>query len=84
MSVTVKFRCDSCFKEADGTTFLQRRFITGTSKRWGWGVYETDTVEDVVPEGWVAFDSTIGACYCPECLCLIEAPETDENAPGTG
>ena len=67
MTITVKFRCDGCFKEANGTASLRRR-----------------TVEGVTPEGWVAFDSTIGACYCPECLAEIEAPETDETALGTG
>ena len=83
MPVTVKFSCNGCFTEADGTTFLRRRFITASGKRWGWGKYKTDSVEDVVPEGWVAFDS-IGASYCPECWAEIEAPETDETALGTG
>lgn len=77
MSVTVKFSCGGCFKEADGTTFLRRNFITGTGKSYGLGYWQNDKPEDVAPEGWVAFDPYTGCCYCPECWGEIESAKPE-------
>lgn len=70
MTVTVRFGCDSCFDEADGTSHLV--------KRPRWPVYASP--QDVAPEGWIAFDPYTGCCYCPKCWAEILAP-TDKAAP---
>ncbi len=74
MTVTVKFSCGGCPAEADGTAFLQRRFHAFSGRGHGLGYHSFDTVMDVVPEGWIAFDPYTGACYCPTCWADIEAP----------
>ncbi len=78
MSVTVKFQCSGCWKEADGTTSLRRRFQSITGKSYGFGTWHTDIPEDVAPEGWVAFDPYTGCCYCPDCWAEIMAPNAEK------
>jgi len=65
MTVHVVFKCGGCFVEAEGTTYLRREFRT---------------VEDVTPEGWVAFDPYTHCCYCPECWASVIA---DDDCPKT-
>ena len=65
--ITLTFKCGGCPKEAEGTTWLRRRFVSISGKSYGIGHYEYDTAEDVMPEGWVAFDPWTGCTYCPEC-----------------
>lgn len=57
--ITVKFACSGCEAEAEGLTHLKQR----------------GTVEDVAPDGWIAFDPYTGCCYCPTCWKGIEANE---------
>jgi len=78
MSVTVKFECGGCFKEADGTTFLRRHFDSLTGTGYGFGRWRYDTPQDVAPDGWIAFDPYTGCCYCPDCWADIES---DDSAP---
>lgn len=80
MSITVKFTCDGCHKAEQGKTFLRRSFDSFSGRGYGFGVWRKDTVEDVCPEGWHAFDPITGCCYCPECWASIEAGE-DETQP---
>ena len=53
---TVKFVCSGCDAEAEGTTHLHRR----------------GSIQDVAPDGWIAFDPYTGCCYCPKCWKDIE------------
>ena len=68
MSVTVKFSCGECRATVEGTTYLRKGFRSFSGRDYGFGstVWRT-SVEDVVPEGWVAFDPYTHCCYCPEC-----------------
>ena len=67
MPVTINFSCGGCDKEINGTTFLRRRFHSMNGKGYGFGHWTIDTAEDVILEGWVAFDPYTGCCYCPDC-----------------
>ena len=52
MSVLVRFECDGCL---DGKT---------EGLKWlSWN----DQIQDIAPEGWIAFDPFTGCCYCPSC-----------------
>ena len=73
--ITVNFECGGCFAKTSGTTWLKRRFVSASGLTWGIGHYEYDTPQDVAPDGWVAFDSYTGCCYCPECWQGIEGGE---------
>jgi len=78
MSVNVVFRCGGCDAVAEGTKALRKRFQSLSGRDWGFGGPVWDAhVEDVVPEGWVAFDPYTYACYCPTCWTgIMEAPTT--------
>lgn len=80
MTVTVNFKCDGCDKQAPGKTFLRRHFESLSGRGYGFGTYRTDTVEDVKPDGWHAFDPYTGCCYCPECWESIVNPAAEEAA----
>lgn len=68
MSVTVKFSCNGCNAVAEGTKPLRREFVSFSGRSYGWGTHRmTVGVEDVLPEGWVAFDPCTQCCYCPTC-----------------
>ena len=66
--ITLTFACGGCDKKELGTGFLRREFqprITGVNGSFG--VYREPQVEDVLPEGWIAFDPYTQCTYCPEC-----------------
>lgn len=67
MTVKVLFECGGCFVKAEGTTWLERRFVSISGRSHGFGHYEYTKPQDVAPEGWVAFDPYTGCCYCPDC-----------------
>jgi len=71
--ITVKFACDGCGAEAEGTDFLRRHFIPIKGKSYGLGKYQYDGPLDVAPDGWLAFVPRTGCCYCPDCCKEIEA-----------
>lgn len=79
MSVTVKFTCDGCFAEAEGTAPIRKHFVSVSGRSYGIGSYRyTNTVADVAPEGWWAFDPYTQLCYCPTCRESIEKGSTDD------
>lgn len=66
--VTVSFACGGCDAKAEGTTFLRKRFMSLSGRDHGIGGPVWDVgVDDVVPEGWVAFDPYTYCTYCPKC-----------------
>ena len=79
MSVTVKFTCDGCFAEAEGTAPIRKHFVSVSGRSYGIGSFRyTNTVAEVAPEGWWAFDPYTQLCYCPECRKGIE--EADDES----
>lgn len=81
MSIYIEFRCDGCEAKTEQTRMPQRRFESVNGKGWGFGHYHTDKIEDVVPDGWHAFDPFTGCCYCPTCWTEItesvDRPESE-------
>jgi len=78
VGVTVKFSCGGCDATAYGTAALRMEFRSFSGRRWGFGsAIPSNTVEDVTPEGWVAFDPWTHATYCPECWASILRDEED-------
>ena len=74
MTVTVKFSCGGCDATAEGTTWLRKEFRSITGRSWGFGrPVPVNTVEDVTPEGWIAYDPYTYCTYCPKCWADIEA-----------
>ena len=57
MSISVKFSCDGCDTQANGTGILSKR---------------NQNPQQVAPKGWIAFDPYTGCCYCPKCVAQIE------------
>ena len=68
MSVTIHYRCDGCFAEADGTEPLSKQFISVSGRSYGFGSWHyVNNPVIVAPDGWVAFDPHTQCCYCPKC-----------------
>jgi hypothetical protein len=68
VGVEVIFRCDGCHKEEIGTAPLRREFRSLSGRSWGiGGSVKVNPVENVTPEGWVAYDPYTYCTYCPEC-----------------
>ena len=65
--ITLIFSCSGCEKVEQGTSFLKSKFVSITGKSYGFGRWQHETVEDVIPEGWIAFDPYTNCTYCPEC-----------------
>lgn len=55
MSINVHFHCAGCDAKTEGTHALR----------------EHDSVADVAPEGWHAFDPLTGVTYCPACWRIV-------------
>jgi len=67
--VKVLFECGGCDAKAEGTDYLRREFRSISGRSYGiGGAVEVNSVDDVVPEGWVAFDPYTYCCYCPVCV----------------
>ena len=74
MSVTVTFACGGCNARAEGSTPLRKRFLSVSGRDYGIGSAVWDVgVEDVVPDGWIAFDPYTYCTYCPKCWAEIIA-----------
>lgn len=78
MSVKIIYSCGGCDAVAEARA--ERRTIVDRPRAFVVdGVafdrcrVETDTIESVCPEGWVAFDPYTHCCYCPECWASIES-----------
>lgn len=68
MSVRVLFDCSGCDAKAEGTEPLRREFRSFSGRSWGIGsAVDANSVDDVTPPGWVAFDPYTYATYCPAC-----------------
>lgn len=68
MSISVTFHCNGCDAVAGGKSRIRQHFESLYGG--GLGVLRVDSVKDVCPDGWVAFDM-IGATYCPKCAAEI-------------
>lgn len=76
MTTNVLLECDGCFKKA-GPVRIKREFQSFNGRGHGWGVVHTQTIDDVVPDGWVWSDPYTYCTYCPECWDSIENGEED-------
>ena len=72
MTIKVKFVCDGCDAETEATKSPQRHFESVSGRSYGFGSWRYDSVADVAPPGWVAFDPYTGCCYCKDCWASIE------------
>ena len=73
MSVQVIFHCNGCFAKAEGTDRLRVTFRS-FSGRFG-RVVATNTVADITPEGWIAYDPYTFCTYCPKCWAQVIGDE---------
>ena len=68
MSVTVHFSCGGCDAKAEGTAPLRMEFVSVSGRSYGFGAPRmANTIDDVTPEGWIAYDPYTYCCYCPKC-----------------
>ena len=68
MSVKVIFKCSGCDAIADGTDTIKKQFVSFSGKGHGFGRYILyPPIEEIVPEGWVAFDPYTLTTYCKKC-----------------
>lgn len=80
MSVTVTFHCGGCDAKVEGTKPLRREFRSFSGRGYGFGAsMPSNTVEDVCPEGWMAYDPYTYCTYCPECWASIENGTCDDD-----
>ena len=71
--IRVLFSCGGCDAEAVGTSPLRRKFVSITGRSHGIGSYQpANTIEDVTPEGWIAYDPYTQWTYCPKCWTEIK------------
>ena len=76
MTVNVQFSCGGCDAKAEGTAPLRRQFVSFSGRSYGFGtVQPVNTIDDVTPEGWVAYDPYTYCCYCPACWAEINKAE---------
>lgn len=79
MGVTVVFSCGGCDATANGTKPIRKEFRSFSGRGYGFGrAVITPLVEDVAPEGWVAFDPYTYCTYCPKCWNEIVNPEDEQ------
>lgn len=77
MSVKVIFECDVCRGAADGTDHLRVKLQSFSGRGFG-RVIQANTVRDITPAGWVAYDPYTYATYCPQCWSEIESIDGPE------
>lgn len=79
MPIKVIFECGGCGAKAEGTDRLRREFRSISGRSWGFGrVVPANTVDDVVPDGWVAYDPWTYCTYCPACYAEVVG-DTDQE-----
>ena len=66
MSVKVMFECEGCLKKTEFAA-VQSHFESFSGQDYGFGVGRQSQISDLVPDGWVAFDSHTSCTYCPVC-----------------
>jgi hypothetical protein len=73
VSVRVVFECGGCDAKADGTDRLRREFRSFSGRSHGVGTAgPANSVEDVTPAGWIAYDPYTYCTYCPKCWAEID------------
>ena len=78
MGVTVEFSCGGCNATAKGTDRLKLHFVSVSGRSYGFGSPRPEnTIEDVTPEGWIAYDPYTYMTYCPTCWDSIENREEE-------
>lgn len=77
MPVYATFKCDGCFDEKQSAGWFKRLFISVNGRSWGIGSYQYTQMEELTPEGWVAFDPYTSCCYCPNCWKEITYDKSD-------
>jgi hypothetical protein len=82
VTVHVEFRCGGCEAKAWGTHWLKREFRSFSGRTYGiGGTVPSNTIEDITPEGWIAYDPWTYCCYCPKCWTEIQDGSDDEVKP---
>lgn len=68
MGVRVTFQCDGCNSTEEGTDRLRVHFVGLSGRDYGVGTVQPEnSVADVTPHGWIAYDPYTFATYCPTC-----------------
>ena len=81
VGVRVIFECGGCDAKAEGTDRLRLEFRGVTGRNYGFGrPVAANTVDDVVPEGWVAYDPWTYCTYCPKCYAEVVGEEEAQDA----
>ena len=70
--IDLTFRCGGCDASVTVHNAIRREFHSFSGRGYGFGTYHDTKIEDVAPEGWVAFDPYTQATYCPDCWAGIE------------
>ena len=71
--IDVTFKCGGCDESVTVRNAIRRTFQSFSGGGCGLGTYSENSVADIAPEGWVAFDPYTQVTYCPECWAEIEA-----------
>lgn len=75
--IDVTFHCMGCDESITLLNCIHRKFTSLTGKSYGIGFRATTQIDEIEPEGWVAFDPYTQATYCPRCWDEIENGEVD-------
>ncbi len=79
MGITLTFSCGGCDAFVQGKKAMTRTFHSFSGRSHGFGTYRIEPIEDLVPDGWIAFDPYTSCTYCPKCWKEIErAAEPDD------
>ena len=71
MTTRLKLACDGCSATIE-TSYFKRTFHSVSGKSWGFGHWETTSIDDLVaPTGWQWCDPITGCTYCPKCWAEI-------------
>ncbi|MDX1406789.1 MAG: hypothetical protein R3330_01615 [Saprospiraceae bacterium] len=68
--IRVIFECSGCHEAAEPVMLQSERVPLGGS----FYTYREPSMQDIAPEGWVAFDPYTQCTYCPACWESIESP----------
>ena len=81
MKVTLHFSCMGCFATEEVKGELKREFRSFSGRGYGFGTHHLvwPNLDEVTPDGWVAFDPYTSVTYCPTCWASIENDE-DPNS----
>lgn len=88
MPVKVIFECGGCDAKAEGKDRLRVAFRSVSGRSHGFGrAVPVNTVEDITPDGWVAYDPWTYCTYCPKCYAEVcgaaKISDSDSGKPAT-